>query len=380
MKFMLRKVYRILSLSFIISLAAVAYVSAATEVYNTSNNPLFITNSTWDQRLTNLQTTLQTQSANISTLVTRFGWNGTYTFSQGFELLYNDVHSLVSASTNPFYIAFDREFPNNGTSVKTRLDQIYSNGGNLWYKFRYVDFDSAFSNIQHIDSDIHVLNTTVSAISSNTSSLNSNVIRLFNLTNSQLPAIRTSVGNVEVDVDNIRSDVYAMMFDVDSIDAHTTGIYNTVTSYVPDIYSDLNILQEFFADPDTVAQKQVSKASSDSAIDSFTGQGQNSVSSSDFLDVSNYVADVKSGFSTGNVSPSYVLQVLSSGSSSYPWQWFSQDTYNSINPQPIRGGALNPDIYLTMYEDLEQSDFRKSSSDTPLLDAYNLEISQAVFE
>lgn len=389
MKFMLRKVYRILSLSFIISLAAVAYVSAATEVYNTSNNPLFITNSTWDQRLNTLQTTLQTQSANISTFLSRFGWNGTYTFSQGFELLYNDVHNLASStSQSDILTAFNREFVSgqvtSGFSTKryiyrnmTGVESIrgYLNGSDTGSLVYTID-----SNLAHVDSDIHSSNVLLGGVLTDTGNISSTAQSIFNLENSNLPSIKVSASNMEVDLYNIRSNVSAITSDVDSIDAHTTGIYNTVTSYIPDIYSDLNILQEFFADSTSVANKRNAEISSDTAIDEFTGLGGNAVTPSDYVDISSYVSDVKTGFSTGNVRPYSVLNILSQGSETYPWQWFSQDTYNSINPQPKRGGSLNSDMYLAMYEDLEQTNYRKSSSDTPLLDAYNLEISQAVFK
>lgn len=380
MKFMLRKVYRILSLSFIISLAAVAYVSAATEVYNTSNNPLFITNSTWDQRLSTLQTTLQTASSNISTLVNRFGWNGTVSFSQGFELLYNDVHSLASStSQSDFLTAFNREFPQGVPSTSGTAKRY------LYLLFEYArgidtTASSISSDISHIDSDIHSSNVLLGGVLTDTGNIYSTAQSIFNLENSNLPSIKVSTSNMEVDLYNIRSNVSAITSDVDSIDAHTTGIYNTVTSYVPDIYSDLNILQEFFADSTTVANKRNAEISSDTAIDEFTGLGGNAITPSDYVDISSYVSDIKTGFSTGNVSPYSALTILSQGSDTYPWQWFSQDTYNSINPQSTRGGFLSTDMYLSMYEDLEQSNYRKSVSDTPLLDEYNFELSQAVYK
>lgn len=203
-----------------------------------------VVNTTWDSRLATLQTTLQSLAADMSqfpTFVSRFGWNGTMSFSQGFELLYNDVHSLSTATTqDDILTAFNREFDNvssSGTSTKSYLFRFFSNwmGGSLytsnspWYQLN-EHVASVDTYTQHIDSDLHSIDTNVNYIS---------------------------------------TDVYGILGQEQSINSKMTinndrlqSIYSEVayqsvqwTPKFTNIESDLNILQEFFADADTVAQR-----------------------------------------------------------------------------------------------------------------------------
>lgn len=379
MKFDRKKLHRRFSL-FLISSAVIActFVQAfAVDDVRVTNWPTqySVVNTTWDQRLSTLQTTLQTQSANISTLVNRFGWNGTYTFSQGFELLYNDVHNLASSTSGgDLLTAFNREFPSGqpslgDTNVKSLLFTIRrqiagtttSTLSNMSSSLSSVD-----SYTQHIDSDIHALNTTVSAISSNISSIKttansiySDTHAIYNLTNRHLPSIAVDVSNISVDTE------------------HISDTQDTLVSQGAITMRNVGILREFFADDDTLAQKAAAKDASDSALNNFTGNGQSSASADDYSDIDWAVSDVKYALGTGSVSALDATSVMT-GVDQTGWAWFSQATYDSINPAPTRGGSLNPEAYMAFYEEQLSSEVRKGSSDTPLLDGYFMDITKAV--
>lgn len=378
MKFDPKKVHRRFSL-FLISSAVIActFVQAfAVDDVRVTNWPTqySIVNTTWDQRLATLQTTLQTQSANISTLVNRFGWNGTYTFSQGFELLYNDVHSISTASTqNDLLAAFIHEFnPDAVGTSKGKLQNIQSflsgSTGSLISVISNTT-DSTNSLVSHIDSDIH----TMSAISSDIYDNVDTFRRAFNQYSTSSLVYESNISSkanqIKVDTGNISVDT-----------EHISGTQDILVSQGAITMRNVGILRDFFADDDTIARKDAAEAASGEALDSFTGNGASSASVSDYADISDASTKLNQSFNTGQVSYVDAFQSINSqptGNNS-PWAWFSQATYDSINPQPSRGGFLSADSYMSFYEDQLASENRKGVSDTPLLDVYNSDIEKAI--
>lgn len=378
MKFDLKKLHRRFSL-FLISSAVIActFVQAfAVDDVRVTNWPTqySVVNTTWDQRLSTLQTTLQTQSANISTLVNRFGWNGTYTFSQGFELLYNDVHGIATASTSSDILsAFNREFPDSDSNTsKYYLRSIYRilNGNVSWPFVNLVNNSaSSLSSVQHIDSDLHTLSITASDIYDNVDTFR----RAFNQYSASSLAYESNISSkanqIKVDTGNISVDT-----------EHISGTQDILVSQGAITMRNVGILRDFFADDDTIARKDAAEAASGEALDSFTGNGVSSASVSDYADISDASTKLNQSFYTGQVSYVDAFQSINrppTGNDS-PWAWFSQATYDSINPQPSRGGLLNADSYLAFYEELLASENRKGVSDTPLLDEYNRDIEKAI--
>lgn len=370
MKFTLRKLYKSLLISFlaVLALCPIGVSAAAQEVYNTSNNPLFITNTTWDQRLSTLQTSIQDIRSYASTIMNRFGWNGTYTFSQGFELLYNDVHGYITSNqSSNLYNSFEREFPVGATTaagttkynIRLIAQRLNSEGP------IYLALDNINTNTSSIDSKIDTTNSRLNSIISYESS--NNIL---------LNGIDGTLYDMSPWVYNISDKSSLIKVNTDNIAVDTQAI-NDYTSHLPDMDSNLSILRYFFADNDTLAQKAAAEQTSDYAINNFTGNGSESASASDFARLKTMESNLKDSLDTGNVNPQIAFDALTDDTDS-GWGWFSQTTYNSINPQPTRGGLLNSDSYLQYYYDLENQNMRKGASDTPLLDANNQEIEDAI--
>lgn len=381
MKFTLRKFNKSLFISFlaVLTLCPIGVSAAAQEVYNTSNNPLFITNTTWDQRLSTLQTSIQDIRSYASTIMNRFGWNGTYTFSQGFELLYNDVHSLASStSQSNLLTAFNREFPSGSNSsldnikgiansIRTNFNAAFWNGvtftpvANSMMGATFANRDNTTSIDSKIDTTNSRLNSIISYESSNNILLNGIDGTLYDMS-PWVYNISDKTSLIKVNTDNIAVDTQAI---------------NDYTSHLPDMDSNLSILRNFFADNDTLAQKAAAEQTSDYAINNFTGNGSESASASDFARLKTMESNLKDSLDTGNVNPQVAFDALTDDTDT-GWGWFSQATYDSINPQPTRGGLLNSDSYMQYYYELENLNMRKDSSNTPLLDANNQAIEDAI--
>lgn len=379
MKFTLRKFNKSLFISFlaVLTLCPIGVSAAAQEVYNTSNNPLFITNTTWDQRLSTLQTSIQDIRSYASTIMNRFGWNGTYTFSQGFELLYNDVHTLASSSSqSDLLTAFNREFPSgyqsSGNSLKALMIRIF-NRQDDWFRLGDTYNDNSIGgyvrdlklDADSIDSKIDTTNSRLNSIISYESS--NNIL---------LNGIDGTLYDMSPWVYNISDKTSLIKVNTDNIAVDTQAI-NDYASHLPDMDSNLSILRNFFADNDTLAQKAAAEQTSDYAINNFTGNGSESASASDFARLKTMESNLKDSLDTGNVNPQVAFDALTDDTDT-GWGWFSQATYDSINPQPTRGGLFNSDSYMQFYYELENQNMRKGVSDTPLLDANNKAIEDAI--
>lgn len=388
MKFDLKKLHRRFSL-FLISSAVIActFVQAfAVDDVRVTNWPTqySVVNTTWDQRLATLQTTLQTQSANISTLVNRFGWNGTYTFSQGFELLYNDVHSMATAtSQSDILTAFNREFssgpalPSSDStkgflrSIALRLNSSQAQSNNSILYPISVNLDSIDTYTQHIDSDLHGIDSKLSTTNTRLNAIQGNTNTMINSWTTPIQNISSKTSLIAVDTSNISVDT-----------EHISATQDVIVSEGAILVDKVSILQDFFADPQTVALKESAEPTSNYAIAEFTSHGkQNAATQNDFSDISGASADMKQAFDTGQVDTHDALDVINGRGSSGAdaWAWFTQATYESINPAPTRGGSLDPDTYMAFYEEQLRQENRKSSSDTPLLDNYNDIISKAIW-
>lgn len=373
MKYALRKLNKSLLISFlaVLILCPIGVSAAAQEVYNTSNNPLFITNTTWDQRLSTLQSSIQDIRSYASTIMNRFGWNGTYTFSQGFELLYNDVHALASSSNTSDLLS---EF----TST-TYADPTKYYIGNLRALFNNTFYSTSTSDSISLRDDIINTSNKSTSIDSKLDDTNNHL----NTSKGYLLNIRSYASSIAQDatlIEDTTSDIYsdttAIRVDTGNISIDTQAI-NDYTSHLPDMDSNLSILRYFFADNDTIAQKAAAEQTSDYAINNFTGNGSESASASDFARLRTMESNLKDSLDTGNVNPQVAFDALTDDTDS-GWGWFSQATYDSINPQNTRGGLLNSDSYMQYYYELENQNMRKDDSDTPLLDANNKVIEDAI--
>lgn len=376
MKFTLRKLNKSLLISFlaVLALCPIGVSAAAQEVYNTSNNPLFITNTTWDQRLSTLQTSIQDIRSYASTIMNRFGWNGTYTFSQGFELLYNDVHALASSTSNSDMLsAFNREFP-SGTSFKSLWNNLRNNLNNTMFVGVSTSY-SPNSIYGQLKAQTPLQESIDSKIDTTNSRLNS-IITYESSNNILLNGIDGTLYDMSPLVYNISDKTSLIKVNTDNIAVDTQAI-NDYTSHLPDMDSNLSILRNFFADNDTIAQKAAAEQTSDYAINNFTGNGSEAITGSDFARLKNMESNLKDSLDTGNVNPQVAFDALTDDTDT-GWGWFSQATYDSINPEPTRGGLLNADSYMQFYENIENQNMRKGVSDTPLLDANNQAIEDAI--
>lgn len=389
MKF-IKKINKIIAFTLVLFCSVACFASAADQtviVQNTSSNPVQIGNNTWDQRLSSLQTNVQDIRSYTINMFNKFGFNSGTTFASALGLMYQEQQSINqnilalnttllnnNSSQSAIISAFNREFPANNPlnspytskwylrDISAKLGPTYS-GDFVTFAVRFASFDDKLS---HIDSDLHSVVSNSAIISSNTTTSK-------NLLNTYLPSIRTSLQNVEVDVDYIRPDVSTIKSNTNTLVDISNNMYASLTR----TEADVNILQEFFADAETVALKNSAEPTSNQALSEFTGSGRGSVSGSDYSDMAYVSHAISDGFHS-NVNMLDALQIFNPNTSN--WGWFSQATYNDINPQPNRGGVLNPSDYMSLYEDLERDSMRKNFSDTPFLDSYNSETSGVIPE
>lgn len=330
--------------------AAVAFspieALAAVQDVSVTNWPtsFTVTNTTWDQRLNQIQTALQDIRSYTNTIMNRFGWNGTYNFSQGFELLYDDVHSLATSTTNSDVLnAFNREFVSGTPSLNSPLTtkgyiraiSIQLNGGNAQTPSLIDDIDD---KLGLINTDTISMESTLSTISgySNTSQtrltqINNKLndladIKTYTYNSSQNSSlIKVNTDNISYDTANISSNTDNMVLLLDDIDVNTT--------YLPGMYLDLNQLKEFFADDDTMVLKEAAEDTTNSALSDFTGDGSGAASAQDYTDINAYSDLITSTLSTGSNIGTAINYM--NGSDRSPLQWFSQDTYNAFHPGTV---------------------------------------------
>lgn len=323
--------------------AAVAFspikASAAVQDVSVTNWPtsFTVTNVTWDQRLNLIQTALQDIRSYSNTIMNRFGWNGTYNFSQGFELLYNDVHSLATASTNSDILtAFDREFPVGSGTLGT-MKSLISNFRLNVLSALYSGYSSGYNNTSIYATSLRSA-LSAESIDSKLTSVSNNLvdvpdiaddvadIRTYAYNTSQNSSlIKVNTDNISYDTANISSNTDSMALLLDDIDVNTT--------YLPGMYLDLNQLKEFFADDDTMVLKEAAEDTTNSALSDFTGDGSGAASAQDYSVINDTSDLITSTFSSGsNVSTAINYM---NGSDRSPLQWFSQDTYNAFHPGTV---------------------------------------------
>lgn len=308
-----------------------------------------VVNTTWDQRLSTLQTTLQTQSANISTLVNRFGWNTTLSFSQGFELLYNDVHGLATSSTNSDTLSFLKsEFDTTGLFANKLRYYIYQSGLAAPFIREYtqdtsVSVSSIDTTTQHIDSDVESIDSKLSTTNTRLNAIQGNTNTMINSWTTPIQNISSKTSLIAVDTSNISVDT-----------EHISGTQDVLVSQSAITMNKVSILQDFFADPQTVALKNDAEPVSNYALSEFTGSNSSSSATrNDYSDISGFSDGLRDSFSS-SVSPSYALDVIS-GNDQSVLGWFSVETYDSL-----RGGSSNRNVdvrsksWVSNYPYLEQ--------------------------
>lgn len=320
--------------------AAVAFspieASAAVQDVSVTNWPtsFSVTNVSWDQRLNQIQTALQDIRSYSNTIMNRFGWNGTYNFSQGFELLYDDVHNMATATTNSDLLtAFNREFPDNTNpptgTIKGRIRSIqqYFTGErtSLLSSDIVPGITSINADTTSIDSKLTTTNTRLTSISGNISTYLPDIRTYAYNTSQNSSLIKVNTDNISYDTANISSNTDNMVLILDDIDVNTT--------YLPGMYLDLNQLKEFFADDDTMVLKENAEDTTNSALSDFTGDGSGAASAQDYSVINDTSDLITSTFSAGsNVSTAINYM---NGSDRSPLQWFSQDTYNAFHPGTV---------------------------------------------
>lgn len=319
--------------------AAVAFspieASAAVQDVSVTNWPasLTVTNVTWDQRLNQIQTALQDIRSYSNTIMNRFGWNGTYNFSQGFELLYDDVHSLASSTTiSDSLIAFNREFPTGATSPNWSTKQFLANiRANFTEAF--ISGSNALNNpaSNSYAGLIKSGNDTAISIDSKLTTTNSN-LNLIRGSVDYLPIMSDDLWYIRSDVDSIESKTTAIKVNTDNMAVDTQNI-SEYTEVLPDMQSDLEKLRNFFADDATIALKNAAEPTSNSALQRFTGSGAGAASSTDYEGINAFGVGIKNTLNTGS-SPSTALSYLGGGDQS-PIQWFSQSTYDAFHPGTV---------------------------------------------
>lgn len=320
--------------------AAVAFspieASAAVQDVSVTNWPTSFTvnNVSWDQRLNQIQTALQDIRSYTNTIMNRFGWNGTYNFSQGFELLHNDVHNMATATTNSDLLtAFNREFPDSTNpltgTIKGRIRSIqqYFTGErtSLLSSDIVPGITSINTDTTSIDSKLSTTNTRLTSISGNISTYLPDIRTYAYNTSQNSSLIKVNTDNISYDTANISSNTDSMVLLLDDIDVNTT--------YLPGMYLDLNQLKEFFADDDTMVLKEAAEDTTNSALSDFTGDGSGAASAQDYSIINDTSDLITSTFSAGsNVSTAINYM---NGSDRSPLQWFSQDTYNAFHPGTV---------------------------------------------
>lgn len=320
--------------------AAVAFspieASAAVQDVSVTNWPtsFTVTNVTWDQRLNQIQTALQDIRSYTNTIMNRFGWNGTYNFSQGFELLYNDVHSLAISTINSDTLsAFNREFPVGATTASGTtkynirlIAQRLNSEGPI-----YLELHDINTNTTSIDSTLSTISGYSNTSHTRLTQINNKLddladIKTYTYNSSQNSSlIKVNTDNISYDTANISSNTDNMVLLLDDIDVNTT--------YLPGMYLDLNQLKEFFADDDTMVLKEAAEDTTNSALSDFTGDGSGAASSQDYTDINAYSDLITSTLSTGSNIGTAINYM--NGSDRSPLQWFSQDTYNAFHPGTV---------------------------------------------
>lgn len=372
----IKKMNKVIAFTLVLFCSGAVFASAADQnVYVTNwQNYYEVRNNTWDQRLNYIQTATQGTKSDLDTIINRFGFNGQYRLDDALSMIYTEIQSVNSSVTNAVL-----NLSSSSSAIYNLLNStfLYGNGlaynidvianrvrgsntsGPLWSTMIAVQSSAAILN--HVDYDLHSVVSNSAITADNTSTIK-------NITNTNLPAIKVNTDNISVDTENISSKSTL-------IESHTNSI-STYTSVLPNMNIDVHRLKEMLADDFSYQKKVQSAQSNETALGAFTGGGTASASASDYSNMATYSNALKSGFRT-NVNQGYALSVLSgSNLSAEAYDWFSQETYDSINPEPTRGGLLNPDFYMAMYEGLENQQLKKGYSDTPLLDDYFRELGE----
>lgn len=376
----IKKMNKIIAFTLVLFCSGAVFASAADQnVYVTNwQNYYEVRNNTWDQRLNYIQTATQGTKSDLDTIINRFGFTGQYRLDDALSMIYTEIQSAnssitgsvvnLSSSSSAILSILQREFPSgyseDTSTTKGVLRRImgFYNGAYTSNITTIIDrVTSIGSSISHIDSDLH-------SVVSNSAITADNTTTIKNITNTNLPAIKVNTDNISVDTENISAKSTL-------IESHTNSI-STYTSVLPNMNIDVHRLKEMLADDFSYQKKVQSAQSNETALGAFTGGGTASASASDYSNMATFSNALKSGFRT-NVNQGYALSVLSgSNLSAEAYDWFSQETYDSINPEPTRGGLINPNEYLAMYEELENQQLKKGYSDTPLLDDYFRELGE----
>lgn len=380
----IKKMNKVIAFTLVLFCSGAVFASAADQnVYVTNwQNYYEVRNNTWDQRLNYIQTATQGTKSDLDTIINRFGFTGQYRLDDALSMIYTEIQSANSSVTgaitslqniitsqSSIISDFNREFPSGNPSAYANSSKWFlreiarrlgvSTDPNQPTTFSRLSEIASFTN--HIDLDLH-------SVVSNSAITADNTTTIKNITNTNLPAIKVNTDNISVDTENISAKSTL-------IESHTNSI-STYTSVLPNMNLDVHRLKEMLADDFSYQKKVQSAQSNETALGAFTGGGSASASASDYSNMATYSNALKSGFRT-NVNQGYALSVLSgSNLSAEAYDWFSQETYDSINPEPTRGGLLNPNYYLAMFEQLENQQLKKGYSDTPLLDDYFREIGE----
>lgn len=376
----IKKLNKVIAFTLVLFCSGAVFASAADQnVYVTNwQNYYEVRNNTWDQRLNYIQTATQGTKSDLDTIINRFGFTGQYRLDDALSMIYTEIQSANSSVTgslnslqnivssqSAIVSAFEREFP-----LQVDSSNIPSYLSTKWYIYRIRDIltGAYSSSLSDTYNNILFIKNRIPSIVSNSAITADNTTILKNIINTNLPAIKVNTDNISVDTENISAKSTL-------IESHTNSI-STYTSVLPNMNIDVHRLKEMLADDFSYQKKVQSAQSNETALGAFTGGGTASASASDYSNMATYSNALKSGFRT-NVNQGYALSVLSgSNLSAEAYDWFSQETYDSINPEPTRGGLLNPNEYLAMYEKLENQQLKKGYSDTPFLDDYFREIGE----
>lgn len=348
--------------SFLLSLCIVCVIGiipvhAATQDVRVTNWPTSyeVTNISWSSRLANIESATSNLATNVGNLVSRFGWNSTLTFSDGFELLYNDVHSFSSSTVNSDILSkLNNELPNgtqgSSNSTKGLIRRIVSSiGENSSYSV-LSGLSSIDTYTQHIDSDLHNIDTNISTISSNVSDIKSYTSTIRNNTNTMVNSWSQLFQNISTKANQIKADTGNISVDTE----HISGTQDVLVSQSAITMSNVEILRQFFADDDTLAQKAASKQTSDYAIDIFTNANSlSSASMSDYTGIASMSDSIGSNLNT-NVNIGVGLGYFNGQYSNETGGWFSEATYNAFhagqNNRSDNDGMRSADAYYPLLE------------------------------
>lgn len=365
----LNKVVSFLLVFCVVCMIGIVPVHAATQDVRVTNWPTSyeVTNTTWSSRLANIESATSNLATNVGNLVSRFGWNSTLTFSDGFELLYNDVHSLAShPMSGDLYDAFTKDFPYNpgassytGLTTKYYISQIRNgvNNSNTNLSNILSTVNNSNTTLTNIDSDIHSANTYLGDIESDTGTISSFVSNIYDDVDwmaENVNDIKVDTGNIEVDTSNISTYTNQLNTRFNNFQNNALPLIANISNKSNQIYNDLDILQEFFADADTVAQKAAAKANSDVAINTFTNRNSSSsAKASDYIGVSQMQQSIGDNLNT-NVSIGTALGYFIGTNSQETGGWFSEATYNAFhagqNNRSDNDGMRSTDAYYPLLE------------------------------